>query len=994
MLRMTQQADNMLFRSFLPAVTPRRLALAALFVIVSLALALRLYGVAWDEGYPYTPHPDERAILQHVAELSPPPAGDLGQLLDVERSTWNPRWFPYGSLPLYLLKGVQLGYEKVTGEPLNDLRVAGRTISALADVVTLLTVYMLASRAFGRRAALIAAGLMSIAVLHIQLSHFYAVDTMMTMFAALTLFFLYRVAMRGRVRDSMLAGLCIGLGLATKTSLLPIFVAFGTAHIMRLLLWVGKREEAPEFPKRLETAIQGVILGFSVCLVAFFIAEPYAVLDWETFGGDWVEQSEMVQRIRDYPYTRQYIDTPFYWYQAQQFSSWGLGWPLGIAAWAGLAFAALRGMRRNHAISYALLGLLLPAAMLVMWHNSIVLVPAGLIVGVALMATIPLRRRDTRIDALILAWVIPYFLMVGAFEVKFMRYMLPITPFLLLFAARLGLALWEGAKDIDLAFMSQRALGLMRRWARPALAAAGVFVVLATAFYALAYMSVYSHTHPGVTAADWLRENTSANTPVLKEHWEEGLPELYELRWQEVGMYEPDSEFKFRQISQQLAASEYMVFYSNRMYANLPRLPERYPVSTGYYDLLFSGELGYELVRYETSYPRLWGVSFVDDTFNRPGVVTPGPLRNYKPSPVSLRLGFADESFTVYDHPKVLIFRNVAHHDASSLYNIIETAMGGSMTGIEQGPRGPVYTAEDAKAQQEGGTWPDIVREGSWTNRLPILAWLIVVEGLALLAFPLTWLLFRPLADRGYLFSKAVGLLAVGLIVWWLASLKWIGFSTASIGLGALALALASAVVVALKRRELAEFVRANRRIIIIGELVFLLAFFSFVAIRMANPDLWHPYRGGEKPMELAYLNAVTRSTYMPPYDPWFSGGYLNYYYWGQFLTGMLIKATGIDTRYAFNLAVPLYFAMTAAGAFAVAYNLAAATRRRLSAQSIPPGTVRKCMLSPVVAGLLGVALVTVLANLDGAIQVGHSVADMAGGGPFTPFDYWRSTRM
>ena len=972
-IKSVRQSEWLAARKALPAI--------ALAAIIGLSILLRIYGLDWDRGHGGTPHPDERAILMTVGELSPPSIGQLAELFDVEESPWNPRWFPYGSFPLYLLKAAQVVLSALPGTEVHDLRVLGRALSALADVATVVVVYLLGSRLYDRRVGLLASAFLALAVIHIQLSHFYAVDTLLGLFTVVALYFLYGLAKEGRLRDSLLAGAFIGLGLATKISQAPIYIAFLVAHLVFLLSAIeAGRVQSEGLGRLVRAAAKSVFAGVAASLLVLVVVQPYGFLDWSRFLGDVVEQSEMVRRIRDYPYTRQYIDTTPYLYHIRQLATWGLGLPLGIIAWLGLVYASLRGMRLKYGLAYLGAGWALPAALLLYSTSLPAILVASAVAALALVATLPFRSMESRADVLMLSWVAPYFLIIGAFDVKFTRYLVPITPFLVLFGSRMLFAIWERAQAYRLD---------LRPWLLVGLALA----VGATGFYAASYMSIYGEPHTALRTSDWLKRNAPQGSLVLREHWEEGIPNLRNYRVRELQLYEEDTLEKLGRLATLLADADYIWFYSNRLYGTIPRLPERYPVSTEYYRRLFSGALGYELVAVETAYPRLAGVTFVDDTFVRPGLATPAPVAARRPSGLTLNLGHADESFSVYDHPMGLVFQNVERHDAETIIRIIlgdmpATALTG---GDGDGEIGLLLSPQDLAAQQRGGTWTEIIRPESWTNRYPGLAWLLFVEVAALLVLPVCLLLFRPLPDRGYLFSKALGLLAVTLVVWVLASAHWMTFSRGSVGIALLVMGAVSAAVLAGRWRQLVELLRGRWPLLLVGELLFLVAFMFFVAIRMANPDLWHPHLGGEKPMDVAYLNAVLRSSYMPPYDPWFGGGYLNYYYWGQLTVATVIKATGIKPEVAFNLAVALFFALTVAGAYTIVYNLAEGTRRGMAS------TARRW--SPVLAGVGGAAFVTVLGNLDGAVQVLEGVwRTMFQNLPFWyprgEFDFWRSSRM
>jgi YYY domain-containing protein len=899
--------------------------------ILALALGLRLYGVDWDGGGLF--HPDERAILMQVSDLRVPGPSDAGSLFDSSASPWNPGWFNYGSFPLYLLKTVQLAASPLADLDLFDLRIPGRVLSALADTAVVGLVFMAGRCWYGVRTGLLAALLSALAVVSIQLSHFYAVDTLLTLFVVASVAFLVRFVHTGRQRDALVAGVAIGLAVATKFSAVVLVVPAIAAFAVYAFTAAGDRVEpavaSPETLSRRRTALRALLVAAAAAVVTLVITQPYMLLDFRTFVANTLEQSQMVRRAIDYPYTRQYIDTPKVIYHVWQLGTWGLGPVLGVVAWAGLLWGLVYTWR---------------------------------------------TRRKT--ELIVFAWLVPYLAITLWFEVKFMRYLLPAVPFMVLFGARM---LWW------LVDAARRWRPSASRWAAPVLLA---LVLAPTAHYAAAYMTVYARPHPAQQAGDWLEDNAPRLSVVLKEHWEEGVPGLGNYRVLELEVYNPDFDAKFDRIASQLATGDYLILYSNRLYATISRLPDRYPTSAAFYRSLFEGHLGYELVYSAESVPSLGGIAYDDDYFGRGGLGEPAGYRRAAEAPVSVGFGWADESFTVYDHPRTLVFANKGRLAEQELRVLVGTAG----TAAAAQPR-LLLTADEAARQQAGGTWSDIVQiHGAWDS-VAWLVWLLAIVVIGLAATPIALKALAPLPGGGYLLAKPLGLLLVGLGAWLLASLGLMGFSRWSVLLSLAGIAAVSAVIAYRDRAALLARLRAHWRAALLLEALFAVAFVAFLLVRVANPDLWHPYRGGEKPMDFAYLNAVTRSTIMPPYDPWFAGGYLNYYYFGQFLVASLIRLTGIAPQVAYNLAVPALFALTVGGAFTIVYALAEATRRAMvgaRSQTASTGSRR----GPVLAGLGAAFLVAVAGNIDGLVQLVQEGERMLRGIPAAGFDYWRSSRL
>src|SRR5205085_8597470 len=123
------------------------------------------------------------------------------------------------------------------------------------------------------------------------------------------------------------------------------------------------------------------------------------------------------------------------------------------------------------------------------------------------------------------------------------------------------------------------------------------------------------------------------------------------------------------------------------------------------------------------------------------------------------------------------------------------------------------------------------------------------------------------------------------------------------------------------EREPILPFLRANWSHILAVEVLFVVLFVGWATVRALNPSLV----ATEKPMEMAFLSAIRRSATFPPNDPWMSGYAISYYHFGYIIMAMIANMSGVSNGVAFNLALPLLFALTGVGAFGVGYDLVVA---------------------------------------------------------------------
>ncbi len=255
---------------------------------------------------------------------------------------------------------------------------------------------------------------------------------------------------------------------------------------------------------------------------------------------------------------------------------------------------------------------------------------------------------------------------------------------------------------------------------------------------------------------------------------------------------------------------------------------------------------------------------------------------------------------------------------------------------------------------------------------IQILVWWLIMQALGWLAFPTSMRIFRWLPDRGYAFSKSLGLLVVSFVLWIGASTGLLNNDLGGILFAILVLAGFSAWFYFRCRGSLLptlrDFLKEKWKLVLTVEVVFTVALVGWALLRAYAPYKIEP-AGGEKFMETAFQNAILRSEHFPPLDPWLSGFAISYYYFGYVMLAELTRLSAAVPGIAFDLYDALLFALTLVGALGVVYNLVAFTLKTRHKDNALPLPERP----PIVAGLLGGALLTVMGNLEGVLEALHA---------------------
>lgn len=495
----------------------------ALLVVLAVAFVLRVTGV--DFGLPLLDHPDEPALVSRADIMA-------------KTNDFNPHFFHYPSFCFYLFMVIfKFEYFLESLELISlsrsTLYFSARIFVAVLGTLMVLVVYLIARKLYGSRVAILSSAFLAVMPMAVRDSHFATVDIPMTFFATVAFLFIVYFMEHGDLKYGLTAGVFVGLSASTKYNggllLLPLFLASIFYYIFY----------NPDFQNRrlLSFGIPNSFIYSSVIAGSSFIAtSPFIALDPKTFLRDLF--AEMHHMATGHGVS--FLDTPPGWiYHVTNSLRSGMDYYLEITSLIGVMLIVI------------------------------------IVIYYFVIKNVENNRKDITAGFLLLSWILPYYLIIGSWEVKFDRYVIPLLPFLATTAS----------------YIVVRAAGLLRGFLSRLLpkskfdySTALCFLVATMLVIGPLQSSIRLNTNfmkdtTNQVALDWIEENIPEGSYIIRESY---TPETELLAQFKTENY----HYLLAAVSMSEIAKADCVIISSKMYGRFYAHPEHSKEEISFYNSL------------------------------------------------------------------------------------------------------------------------------------------------------------------------------------------------------------------------------------------------------------------------------------------------------------------------------------------------------------------------------------------------------------------------
>ncbi len=493
----------------------------------------------------------------------------------------DPHFYAYGTFPLYLTYFTKLSLTKLVPSSATLSPVLlGRFLSALFSSLTLFVIFGLAYELFNKRwLALFSTLVAALTPGLIQQAHFATPESTLAFFLCFCLW-LWLKWLRTRHSGWLyLSAVGLGLGIATKISALTYLPLFILIQISGFSLSSVRRFFFQVFT---------FLTSLALVLGVFSLVSPYSLLSYQAFRSTLVYEIGVGRGESLVFYTRQFINTIPLLFQYQNILPYALGPVVLLLGTLGFFLMVFDVFYR--------------------------------------MFT---RRPNALPLAVVLAAFLVFFLPAAFLFAKWTRFIAPSFPFFSIFSVYLVLRVSQ-----QLTLQGERGTNFAGR-----IGLTFILLFLPTAFWGLMVSSIYFQPDVRVQATTWVNQNIAPRSFILTETgntlevplWGDFQKKVFEF------YYFDEQEMLQKQLPYLLSQADYFIVQSRRIFFNHQRLPARFPLTSRFYDLLFSGALGFEPLATFSAYPRL----------------SLGNLILEVPDET------AEETWSVFDHPVVRVYKKV-----------------------------------------------------------------------------------------------------------------------------------------------------------------------------------------------------------------------------------------------------------------------------------------------------------------------------------------------